>query len=120
MSLHDQALSIAQAGSAMRIATYGSTAVMQDVAGITPTPPTFQCQFTKSIQNEQLLALGISGDIDLLLRVPKTQTNFNPTIGKNVVIYNANDDGSSATVRLDTTHSHPFNPEYIFGCKAIW
>lgn len=103
----------------MRIGTYGSTAVMKDLAGRVPAP-TFQCHFTHAVKDEALAAMGIHGDIDLLLRVPKTQTNFNPVIGKNVVIYAGNDDGSNLTVRLDKPHTHPFNPEYIFGCKTIW
>lgn len=120
MSLYTQARRLATQGSNMRIATYGSTAIMQDSAGITVNPPTFSCQYILAKQNEELSAIGINGDIDCILRVPKTETNFDPTMGENVVIRSANDDGTDLTVRLDRPRTHAFNPEYVFECKAIW
>lgn len=120
MSLRTQAQRMQQLGSDNRMATYGSTGIMQDSAGVTVNPPTFTCQYILARQDEQLAAFGVSTDIDLILRVPKTQTNFDATMGKNVVIRSANDDGSDLTVRLVKPHSHAFNPEWVFDCKAIW
>ena len=120
MSLHDQRLRLGEQGAAMNLGIFQSTAVMQEHAEDSDAP-TFVCHFTLAAAEQELAGIGIRTDVNLILRVPKTEPNFSGVIGKNVIIYAAAPDGGNLAVRLVVKKPfHPLDPMHVFGCKSLW
>ena len=124
MSLATQARSLAALGATDRLALFGvnpagapQTARMED-----DTNPlhTFPCYFSPVRSQEQLDEAMFKDVHDTILRVAKTETNFSPVIGKNVVLIAAKNDNTDLTLRISELGHSGVNPEYVMGCKAVF
>jgi hypothetical protein len=119
MSLADQFQSLQQQGSAFRNEIFGATAAMDDVPNAT-----FACYYSPATETEMLMPFGIKSDFDLVLRVPKTETNFVPEIGRNVKILGLGQGlnlvlfGTPIVARLVKPRTHAAGVEHVFECKS--
>ena len=121
MSLRDQFQSLQQQSSSFRLDIFGATAVMMQASGDPESGDAdFQCYYSPVSETEQLSVFGIKSDFDLVLRVPKTETNFVPEIGRNVKIFGVAPDGSDLICRLVKPRVHPTGVEHVFECKSLW
>src|SRR4030095_13841650 len=94
----------------------GATARMEDAA----VTNTFLCYFTPVRSQEQLDAALFKDVHDSILRVAKTATKFDATIGKIVILIAANPDGSDIKVRISEIGYASVNPEHVVGCKSVF
>jgi hypothetical protein len=100
-----------------RQSVYGVTARMEDQ---TDTTKTFACYFSPVKSQEQLDAALFKDVHDTVLRVQKSETNFDPTLGKIVILIAAFADGSDMRVRIAEIGFASINPEHVCGCKAVF
>jgi hypothetical protein len=121
MSLATQARDLATQGAAMRLSLFGinqsGAAQKGKMEGGTQT---FDCYFSPVRSHEQLDEAMFKDVHDSILRVAKTQTNFSPTIGKNVVLIAAKPGAADITLRISELGHSGLNPEYVVGCKAVF
>lgn len=80
----------------------------------------FACYYSPVRETEQLAIFGIRSDFDFILRVPKTEMNFVPEIGRNVRLLGLGADGSDLVVRLVKPRVHPLGVDHVFECKSQW
>jgi hypothetical protein len=54
-----------------------------------------------------------------VLRVAKSEKNFNPIIGKQVVLFDALGEDVDLVLEIKELAPSGFNPEHVVGCKNI-
>ena len=115
MSLRAQFQQLQQQRSDFCLDIFGATAAMDDAPDAT-----FACYYSPVSESEILMPFGIKSDFDLVLRVPKTQTNFVPEIGKNVKIIRVGPNGSDLVARLVRPRVHALGLEHVFECRSLF
>jgi hypothetical protein len=124
MSLASQFSTLASLGAQARLEIFGLNAAGTAQKGLmddqSDTTKTFACYFSPVRSQEQLDAALFKDVHDTILRVAKTETNFEPTIGKIVRLIAANSDGTDIRVRISEIGPSGVNPEHVAGCKAVF
>jgi hypothetical protein len=124
VSLSAQTSTLLKKGAAARLSIFGvnpaghpQLARMEDVTDQTKT---FTCYFSSSKVAEQLQpGLFFKDVFDVVLRVAKSEQNFNPTVGKKILLLAANEDGSDFRVEIADRLTSAINPEWIVACKNV-
>jgi hypothetical protein len=121
MSLATQAQSLATQGATFRRAVFGiNQSGTVQTGKMEGAVATFACYFSPVRSHEQLDEAMFKDVHDCILRVAKTETNFSPTIGKNVVLIAAKPGPADLTLRISELGHSGLNPEYVVGCKAVF
>ena len=124
MSLATQTSSLASLGAADRLSIFGINQSGSPQTGRMEsqidTSKTFPCYFSPVRSQEQLDAAMFKDVHDTILRVAKTEDNFTPIIGANVILIAAKNDESDLTLRISELGHSGINPEYVLGCKNIF
>jgi hypothetical protein len=121
VSIATQAQDLASLGAAFRRAVFGVNQSGGAQTGrMDGAVQTFPCYFSPVRSHEQLDEAMFKDVHDCILRVAKTETNFSPTIGKNVVLIAAKPGPADITLRISELGHSGLNPEYVVGCKAVF
>ncbi len=123
MALATQARELAALGASDRLSIFGINSSGAQQLGRMESAnqfQTFPCYFSPVRSQEQLDEAMFKDIHDTILRIAKTETNFSPVIGKNVVLIAAKNDGSNLTVRISELGHSGMNPEYVIGCKNVF
>ena len=117
MSLRAQFQQLQQQRSDFCLDIFGATAAMDDAPDAT-----FACYYSPVSESEILMPFGIKNDFDLVLRVPKTETNFVPEIGKNVKVMPhptpIEPTPAPFVTRLVKPRVHALGLEHVFECQS--
>jgi hypothetical protein len=114
MSLASQFQELMAQGAADRLAIFGKTGRMADSSS------TFQCYYTPVRSSEQLTDALFKDIHDSIVRAPKTEQNIDATVGKEIVLIAAQNDGSDIKLRISELGHSTINPEYVLGCKNLF
>jgi len=118
VSLQSQVTTLMAMGMDDRIAMFGKTGRMKDQDG-SPTH-TFNCYYTPVRSSEQLTEALFKDVHDSIVRVPKTEQWVDATVGKELTLLAAQNNGSDMRLRISELGHSTINPEFVLGCKALF
>lgn len=118
VSLQSQVTTLMNMGMTDRIAMFGKTGRMKD-QDATPAR-TFNCYYTPVRSSEQLTEALFKDLHDSIVRVPKTEQWVDATVGKELTLLAAQNDGTDIKLRISELGHSTLNPEYVLGCKNLF
>src|SRR5262252_6942444 len=110
MSLQSQVAGLLTIGMNERLSMFGKTGRMKDQDAI-PTN-TFNCYYTPVRSSEQLTEALFKDLHDSIVRVPKTEKWIDATVGKELTLLAAQNDGTDIKLRISELGHSTLNPEF--------